>query len=145
MTDTSNNESQTKPWQFAPGNPGGPGRPAGSRNRATLALDQLADGDAEKILAKVLEKANEGDMKAAEVILARVWPIRKSRRISLNLPSVSTPQDVLAAISAVVEATADGDLTPDEAALVAGLLEIKRKALETVSIEERLAKLEAKK
>ena len=146
MTDTSNNDSQTeqKGWRFAPGNPGGPGRPAGSRNRATLVLDQLADGDAEKILAKVLEKANEGDMKAAEVILARVWPARKGRRVLLNLPPVSTPQDILAALSAVVEATAEGELTPDEAALVAGLLDVKRKALETVSIEERLTKLEAK-
>lgn len=147
MTDTSNNDSQTrlKGWQFAPGNPGGPGRPEGSRNRATLVLDQLAEGDAEKILAKVLAMADGGDLKAAEVILARVWPIRKGRRVSLKLPSVSTPQDVLAAISAVVEATAEGELTPDEAALIAGLLDTKRKAIETVAIEERLAKLEASK
>jgi hypothetical protein len=35
-------------------------------------------------------------------------------------------------------------LTPDEAALVGGLLDAKRKALETVAIEERLTKLEGK-
>lgn len=145
MSDTSNNDSKSKDWQFATGNPGGPGRPAGSRNKATLVLDQLAEGDAEGILTQVLTKAKEGDMKAAEVILARVWPIRKGRKVSLDLPVVKTPQDVLAAISAVVQATADGELTPDEATLVAGLLEIKRKALETVAIEERISKLEAAK
>ena len=145
MNDTSNNDSKSKDWQFAPGNPGGPGRPAGSRNKATLVLDQLAEGDAEGILTQVLAKAKEGDMKAAEVILARVWPIRKGRKVSLELPVVKTPQDVLAAISTVVQATAGGELTPDEAALVAGLLEVKRKALETVAIEERISKLEAAK
>jgi hypothetical protein len=146
MTEPSNNDSQTEPrGRFAPGNPGGPGRPEGSRNKATILLDQLADGDAEKIVRKVLDAANDGDLKAAEMILARVWPVRKGRRVSLNLPAVSTPQDVVAAISAVLEATAEGDVTPDEAALIATLLETKRKALETVSIEERIAKLEAAK
>jgi hypothetical protein len=143
MTDTSKNDSKSKAWQFAPGNPGGPGRPAGSRNKTTLILDQLAEGVAEGILTQVLAKAKEGDMKAADVILARVWPIRKGRKVSLELPTVTTPQDVLLAISAVLDATANGDLTPDEAALVAGLLEVKRKALETVAIEDRIAKLEA--
>jgi hypothetical protein len=144
MADTSNNGDKTKPGQFEPGNPGGPGRPAGSRNKATLVLDELAEGDAKEILTGVLKQAKAGDMKAAEVILARVWPIRKGRKVSLELPEVKTPQDVLTAISAVLAATANGDITPDEAALVAGLLEVKRKAIETVNIEERIAKLEAK-
>ena len=35
-----------------------------------------------------------------------------------------------------------GDLAPDEAAVVAGLREAKRKAIETVELERRLAALE---
>jgi hypothetical protein len=60
----------------------------------------------------------------------------------VNLPSVKTAQDVLAAIGAVLDSVAAGDVTPDEGALLASLLEVKRKALETVAIEERLTRLE---
>jgi hypothetical protein len=44
-----------------------------------------------------------------------------------------------------VPATARGQITPDEAALVASLLEVKRRAIETVELEGRLTKLEAAK
>jgi hypothetical protein len=37
---------------------------------------------------------------------------------------------------------ASGEITPDEATTVAGVLDAKRKVLETVEIEERLARLE---
>jgi hypothetical protein len=37
----------------------------------------------------------------------------------------------MAAFGAVVSVVADGELTPDEAALVVGLIEAKRKTLET--------------
>jgi hypothetical protein len=49
---------------------------------------------------------------------------------------------VLAALSSTVEAMAGGEITPDEAAVVAGVLETKRKAIETVELEARLARLE---
>jgi hypothetical protein len=102
----------------------------------------MADGDAQEILQQVLESAKGGDTRAAELILSRVWPPRKGRRVSLSLPKVATGQDVLAAIGAVLEATGTGEITPDEAALIASLLETKRKAIETVELEARLTKLE---
>ena len=40
---------------------------------------------------------------------------------------------------------ADGEISPDEAAVVAGVLEIKRRAIETVEIERRIAALEERK
>ena len=46
------------------------------------------------------------------------------------------------AFGAVVSAMAEGDLTLDEAAIVVGLLEAKRKTMETVELERRLAALE---
>ena len=99
-------------------------------------------GSTQEILQQVLENAKGGDTKAAELILSRVWPPRKGRRVSLSLPKVETGQDVVAAIGAVLEATGSGEITPDEAALVASLLETKRKAIETVELEARLTKLE---
>ena len=47
-----------------------------------------------------------------------------------------------AALGATIKAMADGLITPDEAATVAGILETKRKAIETAELETRLAALE---
>jgi hypothetical protein len=35
-----------------------------------------------------------------------------------------------------------GDITPDEAATIAGVLDAKRKALETADLEQRISRLE---
>lgn len=127
---------------FEPGNPGGPGRPQGSRNKATLALDKLADGDAEAILKKQLEIAKEGDQRAAEMILSRVWPARKSRPVTLKLPAIQSAADVVAAVGAVADAVGCGEISPDEGAAVASILEAKRRAIETVDLEARVKNLE---
>jgi len=50
---------------------------------------------------------------------------------------------VLRARAAVIAALAGGAATPDEAAVIAGVLDAKRKALETVELEQRLAALDA--
>jgi hypothetical protein len=131
-----------KPGLFEPGGPGGPGRPQGSRNKATLALDQIAEDAGQGILDKLVEGAKGGDMRAAELVLQRIWPARKSRPISLALPAIRSASDVVAAVGAVADAVGSGDITPDEGQAVASILEAKRKAIETVDLEVRLSALE---
>jgi hypothetical protein len=82
---------------------------------------------------------------ALRLVLERVAPLRRGRPVRFDLPAggVERAGDVSAALGAVLEATAEGALTPDEAATIAGVLEAKRKAIETVEIEARLAALEA--
>ena len=47
---------------FEPGQSGNPnGRPAGSRNKATVAIEKLLEDDAETIIKKAMEKAKSGD------------------------------------------------------------------------------------
>ncbi len=139
----SKNGKKSRGRPFEPGHPGGPGRPAGSRNRATLILDAIADEEAAEILRTTLEKAKGGDLRAAEIILSRVWPQRKGRTVTFDLPSVNNVEGVLTALNSVLDATAKGELTPDEAHMIGSLLEIQRKSIETVEIEQRLSKLEA--
>ena len=50
---------------------------------------------------------------------------------------------MLKAIGSTISAVAEGEITPEEGSLVAGLLESKRKAIETLDIEERLTRLES--
>ncbi len=55
------------------GNPGG--RPRGARNKTTLAIEALLDGEAETITRKAIELAKAGDMSALPF---RGGPSRKS-------------------------------------------------------------------
>lgn len=127
---------------FEPGHPGGPGRPAGSRNKATLLLDQLAEGDAQAVLEKQLELAKGGDQRAAEIVLSRVWPVRKGRPVTLAIPPIKTAADIVAALGAVANAMAAGEVTPDEAASVASVLEVKRRSIETADLAVRIEAIE---
>ncbi len=127
---------------FEPGHPGGPGRPAGSRNKATLLLDQLAEGDAQAVLEKQLELAKGGDQRAAEIVLSRVWPVRKGRPVTLAIPPITTAADIVAALGAVANAMAAGEVTPDEAASVASVLEVKRRSIETADLAVRIEAIE---
>jgi hypothetical protein len=139
----SKKDDQKADGRFKPGWQGGPGRTAGSRNAATLILDAMADGEAEAVLANVLTAAKRGDLKAAEIILSRIWPAKKGRPVRLDLPAIKTAPDILAALATVIDATGKGEITTDEAAAVAGVLELKRRAIETVELEARLARLES--
>jgi len=129
--------------QFKPGQSGNPsGRPHGSRNKATLALEAILDGEGEAITRKVIEKALEGDTTALRLCLERIYPPRKSRPITLELPKIESADDVAKAQGTVIGAMAIGDITPEEATVVAGVLEAKRRSIETCELETRMAALE---
>ena len=82
-------------------------------------------------------------MRAAEIILARIWPVRKGgRTIKLALPAIDTADDLVKALGALAGSVGAGELTPDEGMAVATILETKRKAIETVALESRIAALE---
>jgi hypothetical protein len=106
--------------------------------------DKLMEADAADVVRAVLEAAKAGDMGACRLVLERVAPVRKGRPVVFDLPPVETAADVLAALGAVVQAVAAGELTPDEGATVAGLLDVQRRAIETTDLEARIAALEGR-
>lgn len=137
-TRTSNLKPGWKPGQS--GNP--KGRPRGSRNRVTLvALAAMEDG-ADAIARKVVEMAKGGDISAARLVLERLVPPVKERPIAISLPDTSTAEGVVEAQSAILRAVAAGELLPGEAATLSGIVEARRKALETQELEQRIRVLE---
>ncbi len=125
------------------GNPAG--RAPGSRNKALAALDAIGEAGAEAVLRRTVEAAQGGDMRAAEVILSRLWPARKGRPVALaGMPRIETPGDLVRALGAVADAVAGGSITPEEGQAVASVLEAQRRAVETADLAERVAALEAK-
>jgi hypothetical protein len=129
--------------QFKPGQSGNPnGRPNGSRNKATMALEALLDGEGEAITRKAVESALNGDMAAIRLCVERLIPVRKDGPVSFNLPDMNNADDGAKAMAGVLRALADGDITPNEASSVAGVIETYRKTLETAEFEGRLKSLE---
>jgi len=123
---------------------GNPGRPKGARHKATRAAQQLLDGEAEALTRKAVELALEGDTTALRLCLERVAPPRKDGPVQFDLPPMKSAEDVARAAGAVVEAVAQGELTPAEGAHVMALVDAYRRALETSELESRVAALEGR-
>jgi hypothetical protein len=142
MTTAKTTQKQSRQG-FKPGQSGNPkGRPQGSRNKATLALESLLEGEAEAITRKAVEKAKEGDMTAIRLCLERLIPIRKDSPITFKLPEMNNADDSAVAMSGVLRALADGEITPGEAGSVAAVIETYRRTLETAEFEGRILALE---
>lgn len=139
--DTSRKNATTtrgKPFQA-----GNAGRPKGTRNKATLALEALLDGEGEAITRKAVEMALEGDTTAIRLCMDRIIPPRKDRPVQFAMPELKTAADAVLATSALVQAVAAGDITPGEAGDLSKLVDGFTKAVELHDIQQRLDALEA--
>jgi hypothetical protein len=142
MTDTDArvlNAGSTRGRPFGPGNPG---RRPGSRNRRTTLAERLMQEDLEDVVRAVITAARGGDMVAARIIMDRLVPVRRGRPVQFDMPGGMDASGLAAAFDALVRAVAGGELSPEEGQAVAGILEARRKAVETLEIEARLKALE---
>lgn len=103
------------------GNPSG--KPRSARNRSTHLLENLMADDAAEIIATVLA--------AARLILDRMATAPRDRRLSIDLPGMDTAAGIAQAQAAILAAVADGQLRPAEAAVIADLVEMRRRSKPT--------------
>jgi Family of unknown function (DUF5681) len=128
---------------FEAGKSGNPdGRPKGSRNKITLAIEALLDNEGEALTQKAIDLAKTGDMQALRLCLDRLVSPRKDRPVSFELPAITCAGDAAKASAALVAAVAIGQITPSEAVELGRLLESYVRTLEATELEERLGKLE---
>ena len=109
-----------------------------------MAAEALLDGEAEALTRKAIEMAMAGDTTALRLCLERIMPARKSRTLKLKMPSMERAENLPAAMGAILDQVAEGNLQLDEAAALIGMLEAKRRAIETTEIGARLKALEAR-
>ncbi len=101
------------------------------------------EGDALDIVAAVLVAARAGDLTAARLILDRIAPVPRDRHLTpFDLPATDTAAGIAKAQAAVVAGVAGGELRPSEGEALAGLIEARRRAVESQEFEARLAALE---
>jgi len=125
--------------QFSTGNSG---RPRGSRNKATLAIESLLQGQAEALTQAAITKALEGDSVALRLCMDRIAPPPKDATVTFSMPIMSNAMDASVAAGSVLKAVSEGELTPIEATRVMGLIDSYRRTLELTEIEQRLQALE---
>src|SRR4051794_37743442 len=118
--------------------PGNRGKPRGARNRATIAVESLMEGEAEKLGRKAVELALAGDTVALRLCLDRLCPPRRNRPVNIALPAIETAAALPHASMALLNAVARGALTPAEAVEVAKLLDLHIRAIEASELEVRL-------
>jgi len=121
---------------------GNPGKPKGTRHKATQAALALLDGEAEALTRQAVTMALGGDTTALRLCLERIAPPRRDAPVTFDLPPMETARDAAKAAGAVLGAVAEGELTPGEGASLMALVEGFRRTLETSELEARVAALE---
>jgi hypothetical protein len=122
------------------GNPAG--RPPGSRNKATLAMEALFEQDAEQLIQKAKSMALAGDAAAMRLCLDRILPVRRDRLVHLDLPPIQTSDEISTAMTTIFKAIGEGQITPNEGETLANILVAKSNVVMAEEIEGRLAKVE---
>lgn len=127
--------------RFVHGNKASPGRPPGrgpvAEMRETLATDL------HKIIATLTAQAVAGDMQAIRIIMDRIHPTLRP----VELPAVLALPDggtLAEQARAVVQAAADGEIAPSQAAQIVTALGGVAKIIETTELVKRIEALETR-
>lgn len=135
---------EKKGGKFQKGVSGNPtGKKPGTRNRTTLALESLLDGEGAKITRRAIKLALKGDPVALRICMDRLLPPRRERPVSL--PMTGAPANaagISQALGSVIHAVCKGRLTPSEGGALANILQVQARVIEAVDLEKRIADLE---
>ena len=127
---------------FQPGNKYGCGRPPGSRNQVASVSHEILEEHAEILFKKCVHMALQENVTALRLCIERLEPILRQRALRFKMPSLTTMAGVDAASEAVIKGVARGRLTQDQGEAFTGMLEARRKIIETAQFEARLQALE---
>jgi hypothetical protein len=128
----------TRGRPFAEGNPG---RPRGSKNKATAVAQALIAGEEEGLVRKAIELAKAGDAQMLKFFLDRLLP--KERLIKIDLPRLDYADDVIDGMAAITSSIAEGQITPSEGAALSSMLARYSRTLEIAELSKRIDALEA--
>jgi len=124
--------------KFVKGNKASPGRTPG-RSKVAELREKLAQ-DVDAVIGIVREQALAGDPQAIRIVLDRLVPTLRpvEQPTPLDLPKGNLAHQA----HAVVQAVADGDIAPSQAAQIITALGGVAKILETTDLLDRITKLE---
>jgi hypothetical protein len=125
--------------QFAPGNPG---KLPGTRNRVSLAIESLMEGQWESLTKTAVALALRGDTTALRLCLDRIAPQRRGSAFEISdFPKLESPADVPRAHAALIAAVTSGEITPDEAKPLSDLLADYVTAFDVIATANEVAEI----
>lgn len=131
--------------RFQAGNTYGKGRPVGSKNGVTLAVENLIQGEGEALSRKLIELALDGNVACLKTAIERLVPVCKSRPIILsNMPKIINISEASTLTGYVLDAVAEGRISPIDGEVLSRSCERHLKALEVRDLEQRLAIIESR-
>ena len=144
-TDDAPDGRDRKSGRFAKGNGYGPGRPPAPWR--ALARGTVTDDDLRTLFASLRDRALDGDIEAARLVLSYVIgsPGKARDPVAIALPKVATARDLPPMLAAVVDALRAGTLEPTEAVDLVRVADVVGAAFERADLEDRIASLEARR
>jgi hypothetical protein len=126
--------------KYTKGQSGNPkGKPAGALSPAGRLREAIAQ-DIPGILATLRQQALDGDVQAASLLLSRCLPPLRPETAEQAIPV--TGCSLGERVEAVVSAAVAGQLPPNIASELMGVLAGQAKIFETIELERRIAALE---
>lgn len=89
-----------------------------------------------------MDKALEGDVRAGDLLLSRIWPARRGRPVEIELTQIKAPDDYVAAAADVTNAVMRGEMTPHEGRAVSSLLEMQVRTIDMARIIRQIRELQ---
>ena len=131
---------------FAPGQSGNPsGKPCGTRNRVSLMLEALLEGEAQAIGRKLVELAKSGESRALKACIDRLMPQHVDQPIGVPVLEIRTVADLPRASAAVLSAVGEGRITPSQAVDISKLVDMHLRTVEAADSAARLLRAEAER
>lgn len=127
-------------WQ--PGQSGHPaGRPPGAVGKATAIRAKVLD-DLPGILDGMVRQAQDGDVQAARMLCELALPKLKPVAEPIQLTAPAEGATLAQRGEAIVQAMAEGSVSPDLAHVALSALASQARLVEIVELEQRVARLE---
>ena len=103
-------------------------------NKTTLATQALLEEEAEALTRKAIELAKAGNPVALRLCLQRLLPPPpQDRTVNFSMPKMEGPHYLFTAIAAILEAVAQGELTPGEGQTLTTILETYLKGVRRIN------------
>ena len=129
--------------KYKPGQSGNPkGKAPGTKNHLTRKCQALLAENGEEILKVAVTKALAGDVACLKLLLPRVAPSPRTPCVEFDLPPTDTITGLAKAVDSLLAATASAELAPEQTRDLVGLLDIKRRVIESADLEARILRLE---
>ena len=121
---------------------GNRGKPKGALNNSTRLAMKLLQHNASEIVEILVDKALNGDMRAASLIFTRLTTDYRGINIDKKLPPLGSAKDTKRALDEVYDQLGSGTITHHDLKVIVDFIAAYSKIVTLAEFEERLVQLE---